>query len=310
MPSAAWALFLPGLFTLGAVGAADEPAGTYVLDDVMVSARRLDLDEVQVETASGFLSVVELSPKEMRNTSVGEILEKGSGTQVRRSGDLGSYSGVSLRGASPGQVGVFFDGVSLNPAAGGGTDLSNIAVESLGRIEVFRGSAPARFSASPIGGVVNLVPRREPGRSTASLKLAAGSFGTLDAAVNSSLARERWNLMISAGRLTSQGDFTYTDDNFTPDDPSDDSRDTRINNDLEQVHLLLGAGRKLGAGRRLDFLYSLLDKEKGLAGTGYQQAREARLSTAQQVAQLKFSQKPGADRSHALELRLYWQLLE
>ena len=87
------------------------------------------------------------------------------GVQVRRFGGLGDFSTVSIRGSSPGQVGVFFDGVALTRARSETVNLADLPLDQLGRVEVYRGVSPLALSSSALAGAINLVSREPDARA-------------------------------------------------------------------------------------------------------------------------------------------------
>lgn len=84
---------------------------------------------------------------------------------------------VALRGSSFEQVLVLVDGVRVSDAQTGHFDLDlAVPLEQVERVEVLRGAASALHGSDAVGGVINVVTRRE-GRGT-SARAEAGSFGT------------------------------------------------------------------------------------------------------------------------------------
>jgi len=60
--------------------------------------------------------------------SLSELLAASAGVRVTQYGGLGAFSTLSLRGAPPGQVSVFLDGVPLTSAAHGVVNLADLPV--------------------------------------------------------------------------------------------------------------------------------------------------------------------------------------
>lgn len=180
-----WAvvLFLPWLLLWPLLGAAQDSGDTIVLDDDSIAlddAAGTD-DEITVDedTAEIDLGSAEVLGRRSLESilgdtraitvldaaafagavSVGDVLERIEGGDVRSSGGFGQLSTVLLRGARSEQVLVLVDGA---PLAGESADLSLLPLGELERVEVVRGAAAARFGAGALGGVVNLVTRRPP----------------------------------------------------------------------------------------------------------------------------------------------------
>ena len=78
---------------------------------------------------------------------------------VVRTGSIGAFSTISLRGSNPDQVRIFLDGVPLNIAAGGGVDVSTLPLGDVERVEVYRGTSPLAFGESAMGGIISITTR-------------------------------------------------------------------------------------------------------------------------------------------------------
>ncbi|MGB1580295.1 MAG: TonB-dependent receptor, partial [Nevskiales bacterium] len=91
------------------------PANESAMGPIVIRADRdpAQIGEVATEQDAGAYTVIRREQFAHRNASVAEIIESETGVQVRQSGGLGSYSSVSLRGASEQQVMVFVDGLPL-----------------------------------------------------------------------------------------------------------------------------------------------------------------------------------------------------
>lgn len=274
------------------------------LDDMVIRAGREELGESDLSLLPGFARAVELRDFDARRLAVEDVLQKEAAVQVRRSGGEGGFASASIRGASPSQVSVYLDRIPLNPASGGAADLSGVSLAELDSIEVFRGSTPAAFGASPIGGTVNLVTRKS-GEKTGRIRLGAGSFGSFDASCLASSAKGRTDWLVSFDKLLSEGDYECVDNRLTPDDPSDDVLRVRRNNDVDRDSVLFKLGRAFGGGRRLDLLLSALDKDQGLPGPAHQQAENVRYGMRRHISQLKATLPAQAAARHAFSLRLY-----
>lgn len=111
------------------------------------------------------------------NADLGEVLSRVQGVSVRRSGGLGSAARFSLAGLTDDQIRFFLDGLPLE-MVGFSQGISNVPVNLIERIEVYRGVVPARFGADALGGAVNLVTEQGWYGTQASASYQVGSFGT------------------------------------------------------------------------------------------------------------------------------------
>ena len=109
----------------------------------------IEIDPVLVEEKategekdfSSFAEVARPAPEDAVET-LDVFLKKLPGLQLRGEGGWGREVGVSLRGTDNQQTLLFLDNIPLNTAVGGGVDLSLFQVDSLEKIEVYRGGLP------------------------------------------------------------------------------------------------------------------------------------------------------------------------
>ena len=135
-----------------------------------------DAARTDADTTPATVTVIPIDERLARTSDLASVLETTTGASVSSFGGLGDYSAVSLRGSTWRQVEIFLDGIPLNPDGGSTVNLAEIPLWAFDRVEVYRSGAPPQFLAAPIGGVVNLVTRDEPGSPT--LGIAGGSHRT------------------------------------------------------------------------------------------------------------------------------------
>jgi len=187
-----------------------------------------------IDELPAFVTVIEIDPESPRFQTVSEVLESAVGVTVQDFGGLGKLSTISIRGASSNQVLVLIDGLRINDASGSGVDLSNLPLENIEKIEVLRGADSAVFGDGAMGGVVNLVTRKSiSSGQKLNARIHYGSFDTYSSDLEYFIGRSGLNARLTAYYRASEGDFTFTNNNGTPDTPSDDFEDRRRNNDLK-----------------------------------------------------------------------------
>ena len=222
-----WHIWVFEVAALGALGrAAAMPSPTRPPWSAIApsddSVRSLDATAAAARTRSGFVTVVDAEHAPEEVTDLAEVLAATVGVSVRSLGGLGAFSSVSVRGAAPGQVAVYLDGVPLSQASGAGVDLGDLALETLDHVEVYRGAVPLGFGGG-LGGALNLVTAAPAGgfRDVASVSL--GSFGArrvLAARRAHSRVVDYTASVVYAGAT---GDFPYFDDHGTPYNVDDDA---------------------------------------------------------------------------------------
>ena len=219
----------------GAAYAEDEPSETE-LPEVTVSAAGLNESTTDPPV---FIETIDMREFAGRMVSTEEVLRQAAGVNVRSFGGLGAYSTVSIRGSGADQVVVLVDGVRMNPAVGGGVDLSSIPPSQIERIEVIRGGDSAFFGEGAIGGVVNIITKQARGAATSTAAITYGSFNTWQMAASHSGGGAQLHYLASGSYLHTDGTYRFENDNGTTLDKSDDFTDVRVNNELDARNVLL-----------------------------------------------------------------------
>lgn len=206
--------------TYGKNTAAGTKNDTVVLDRLLVSARLLN-------EFSGSVTKLHAADFQGRYADLPAVLEQVSGLTVRRTGTFGEYTDVSMRGTSAKQVQVFLDGVLLNSASGGAVDLSKIPLNSLQKIDIYKGAAPIELMGNAAGGVINLVT--DPGKGVISGTTELGSFGYRKAGALLQKNSKKITHRLSVDYGDADNDYTYRY-NPTPQDPDNEKVIKKINN--------------------------------------------------------------------------------
>lgn len=223
-----------------------------------------NVDDVDLSLTSSAHSVIDSSRLQDRYVQLDELLRQEVGVQVRRFGGTGSFSTVSLRGASSEKVMVYVDGVPFNSAAGGGVDLSQFPVSSIERIEIFRGAVPVQLGQASIGGAVNIITRKNRQGKNGKLELSSGSFGTreVSGSYGESNLKQQWLLMLNA--LHSDNNYSMRVDNGTSFNTLDDRIEDRNNDYVKQYSSTFNWRYQFTNSQHMNLRMNMLDKSKGI----------------------------------------------
>lgn len=152
-------------------------------------AENVKLDQVVI-TASGFSQNIKTAPAsisvikqdELTNgafTSLHSIASKVPGVSVI-AGDDGAASGLSIRGMESSQTLVLIDGKRVsasaaNPKGGAGDMNSNFIppAEAIERIEIIRGPMSSLYGSDAVGGVINIITKKNFAKFTGSMSISA-----------------------------------------------------------------------------------------------------------------------------------------
>jgi outer membrane receptor protein involved in Fe transport len=276
------------LTTLVAGAAAEERLG-----EVVVTAPAVR-EEPRVRDPTAAATVIDTTAAPAEVETLAEALGESVGVQVRRFGGLGDFATVSVRGSSPGQVQVYLDGVPLSRADTGVVNLSDLPLDVVDHVEVYRGTTPLAFAQAGAAGVVNVVTRRPEGAPTTAASASYGSFTTRKVDLLASGRRGPWDYLAFGNYLGSAGDFEFTNDLSTPFNPADDQRVRRQNNAFDQGDVVTRVGYRPEGPLTAAFTADTFAKEQGVPGVVGQQALHTSLGTLRQLGSLDATVKPVA----------------
>ncbi len=191
---------------IAAAGKTDgEERDIYQMQPVVVTATRLDtpLEDISANVAVITREEIERLPA----TTVAELLQYVPGVHVEISGGPGSYAGgISMQGSETRQVAVYQDGVPLNELDNPRTDLSYLPLDTIDRIEVYKGAASAAWG-SALGGVINIVTRTPDSAKpfAADIHASYGEFDTIRARGSFNGTQGRFGYLVSVVHNESDG---------------------------------------------------------------------------------------------------------
>lgn len=168
---------LVAVWVVGVIGARAQTVPA-VDERVVVTGTAAPATAAAVGRALAVLTADDL--RRLPVASVSDALRLLPGVWVRQRGPFGSQSDFSVRGASFGQTLVLVDGVRLNdPQTGHHNGDLPVALEDIARIELLAGAGSSLHGADAVGGVINIITRRESAAPTA--RLATGQHGLVQA---------------------------------------------------------------------------------------------------------------------------------
>ncbi|HZP41140.1 MAG TPA: TonB-dependent receptor [Candidatus Binatia bacterium] len=265
-------------------GAAEErPHET--LGEVLVTAPPV-VGTTTARDPTAFATVVDTRSAPTSVTTLAEALADTVGVQVRRFGGLGDFSTVSIRGSSAGQVQIYLDGVPLSRAENEVVNLSDLPLDAVDHVEVYRGATPLGFAQAGPGGVVNVVTRRPGDTPVTAASASYGSFDTRKVDLTRSARVGSFEYLAFGHYLGSAGDFRFTNDRGTTATTADDREETRRNNGFDLGDLTARVGWRPGGPFAAMLTSDTFYKTEGVPGVGIEQARHTRLSTFREVAHL------------------------
>jgi len=241
----AWSIQL-ALMGVAASAAAQAPATSSVqqLDAVQVTGSRIPRAQVE-----GPAPITVISAEQIQSagfTSVPDVLramtQNGGETQSQQSSSGADFSPgalqVDLRGLGPNHTLVLVNGRRIAdfpmPFQGRSnfTDVSNIPLGMIERIEVLTGSASAIYGSDAIAGVVNFILKKQADGTTVDVRMGTTTEGggdSFDMSVASGFSRGNFNAVYSVELQSQTPLWAYEREqqDSTQDGPTEGSRIAR-----------------------------------------------------------------------------------
>lgn len=198
--------------------------------NVVISPQATELDEVVVVSngvtrlkRSAF-NAVALDTKALQNSTqnLSEALAQAPGMKIRESGGVGSDMQLMMDGFTGKHIKIFIDGVPQE-SVGSSFGLNNIPVNYAERIEVYKGVVPVGFGTDAIGGVINIITKKNRNKWFLDASYSYGSFNTHKSYVN-------FGQTFRSGLTYEINVFqNYSDNNYYVDTPVKDFTTGAIN---------------------------------------------------------------------------------
>lgn len=198
--------------------------------NVVISPQATELDEVVVVSngvtrlkRSAF-NAVALDTRALQNSTqnLSEALAQAPGMKIRESGGVGSDMQLMMDGFTGKHIKIFIDGVPQE-GVGSSFGLNNIPVNYAERIEVYKGVVPVGFGTDAIGGVINIITKKNRNKWFLDASYSYGSFNTHKSYVN-------FGQTFRSGLTYEINVFqNYSDNNYYVDTPVKDFTTGAIN---------------------------------------------------------------------------------
>src|SRR6185503_7274481 len=154
-----------------------EPGG--FAESVVVTARRAETRLAETPQKVEVVDSVDIERSVAADLT--DVLKKNAGVDVVQYS--GVLSGIGIRGFRPQLSGINKRSLLLiDGRPSGVTNLAELLLDGVERIEVLKGAASAVYGSSAMGGVVNVIRRQSHGKIGGNVRIGGGSFGTTDLA--------------------------------------------------------------------------------------------------------------------------------
>ena len=161
------------------------------LHDILVYGK----DRTQ-KLREGALSINALNVGDKVNTitDITELINRTAGVKVRSDGGMGADLDITINGLSGNSIRYFIDGIPLD-TKGSSMKLSDIPVNQIQRVEIYKGVVPSSLGIDALGGAVNIITRKES-KDFLDASYTAGSFGTHQLNLNAQYVEKHSGLIL------------------------------------------------------------------------------------------------------------------
>lgn len=122
-----------------------------------------------------------ISQQDIRSSGAPDVLtllRNLAGVEVTQSGGIGKQSSIFMRGTNSDHVLVLLDGVRIDSATAGTSEVDQLMLDQIDHIEVVRGNASSLYGSSAIGGVIQIFTKKGAGKPSFNFSSGYGSYNS------------------------------------------------------------------------------------------------------------------------------------
>jgi vitamin B12 transporter len=220
---------------------------------VVVSASRTEQSLSDVLPSVSVISRADIDKSQA--TNLADLLQGEAGFEFGRNGGPGSITSFFLRGQDSKNVVVIVDGIRLKDEVTGTSQVENISLSQIERIELLRSNASALYGQGAVGGVIQIFTKAGKGTPKAYSSISYGSRNTSDLAVGYGGQVDDYKFNFGVSRQETSG---YSAINPSQRSNVNSDKDGYLNNSMSgSLSKGLGGGNEVGV--RVNATYAKLD---------------------------------------------------
>lgn len=171
--------------------------------EIVVSASRIPLPPEEIGSAASAIGRRELETGRVR--FVADALRRIPGVAVGRSGPLGGFTQIRIRGAEANHTLLRIDGIEVGDPAAGEADFAHLLAPDVDRVTVLRGPQSALWGSDALAGAIDVRTRRGAGPAAVEGFVEGGAFAGAAAGFRLGAGDERRDYALSVTGLRSDG---------------------------------------------------------------------------------------------------------
>jgi vitamin B12 transporter len=214
------------LFTLNTQAEEDKAQ----LQDTVVTASRYEQSQNDIIPSVSVIDREDIL--NLQANSILDLLVLQQGIDVARSGGNGTQTSVFMRGTNSNHALVLIDGVRVSSSFTGSFAWENLPVSQIERIEIVRGTRVSYYGSDAIGGVINIITRKQ---DNLYVRYTGGSFDSHDFDIGYGDSTDKGNYSIVVGSQKTDG-YSATNSNnsfsYNPDNDGYENLSLNLNGSL------------------------------------------------------------------------------
>lgn len=169
-------------------------------------------DPIPLQESDRNVQIENISPaRALLSNSLIDFLKLDSSVDLQQRAPNDVQADVSLRGTNFGQTLILLNGLRINDVQTGHANMDlPLPLESVGQIEILKGSGSTLYGSDAVGGVVNFVTK-VPETGDFSVRMGLGNFGTNQERADGTFVLGPWAQEVAFSRDYSTG-FRYDRD--------------------------------------------------------------------------------------------------
>ncbi len=185
--------------------------------NVILSTENIKLESIEIQAKSKSqqmretvfaINALDVKSLSAAQTNLAEIVGRSTGINMRREGGMGSNFDLSINGLSGNAIRYFVDGLPME-SMGSATNLSNIPLNLIDRVEIYKGVVPIHLGTDALGGAINIITKKQMSNYL-DLSYGYGSYNTHQCDVNAQYQLGRHAIVIRPSIAINHSDNDYT----------------------------------------------------------------------------------------------------
>jgi len=215
--------------------------------------------------------------------SVAELLNNVAGIRIMSNGGSAGLKTIHIRGSVSSQVLILVDGQQMNNCQNGQSDLGQLPLYNVKRVEILKGPASAIYGANALGGVVNIITKDVSKKQQIELGIEYGSYNSSNVEINYSASEGKTGLAFAFSKKSSDG-----------------HREIPDNSGLKQMAFFTKIDHKLSSNNKLILTLNYNNSEKEVPGKILWPSPNATQDDLDRNIFLKWEQKKSAIETNAV----------